>query len=154
MENKKVKNATETEYNGIKFKSKLEVMVYKTLLQEGFEPRYEASRYSIWKGFKPQVPFYKPNKQGNLELQTTKIIDITYTPDFEFLAPDNKTVVIFEVKGGYENDTYPLKEKIFRGYLEKCLEEYNQKTIMFKIRNKKQCLEAINFIKRTLDDKD
>ena len=38
MENKKVKNATETEYNGIKFKSLTEVTIYKTLLQEGFEP--------------------------------------------------------------------------------------------------------------------
>ena len=47
MENKKVKNATLTEYN-IKFKSLLEVMIYKTLLQEGFEP-HEASKYLIWK---------------------------------------------------------------------------------------------------------
>lgn len=154
MENKKVKNATLTEYNNIKFKSRLEVMIYKTLLQEGFEPHYEASKYPIWRGFKPEVCMYKPNKEGNLELQTKKIVDITYTPDFLFMAPDNKTVIIFEVKGGYENDTYPLKEKMFRGYLEDLLQKYNQKTLFFKVGNKKQCLEAINIIKQTFNNED
>ena len=146
MENKKIKNATPTEYNGIKFKSITEVMVYKTLLQEGFEPHYEPSKYPIWRGFKPQVPCYKPNKLGELELQTKKIIDITYTPDFLFMAPDNKTVIIFEVKG-LDNDTYPIKEKMFRLYLENLLEKSNQPTMFFKIKNKKQCLEAIKIIK-------
>ena len=112
MDNKKIKNATKKEYNGIQFKSLLEVMVYKTLLQKGFEPHYEASKYPIWRGFKPEVPCYKPNKQGVLELQKNKIIDITYTPDFIFMAPDNKTVIIMEIKG-FQNDTYPLKEKMF-----------------------------------------
>lgn len=147
MENKKVKNATPNEYNGIKFKSLLEVMVYKTLLQEGFNPSYEPTKYPVWRGFKPEVPFYKPDLRGNLELQTKKVIDITYTPDFLFLAPDNKTVILFEVKGGYENDTYPLKEKMFRSYLEDLYRTRNQTTMFFKIRNKKQCLEAIKIIK-------
>lgn len=149
MENKKVKNATQKEFNGIKFKSLTEVMVYKTLLQEGFEPFYEGSKYSIWKGFKPTVPFYKLSKKTQLlELQTKKVIDITYTPDFVFMAPDNKTVIIFEVKG-HENDTYPIKEKMFRGYLEHILKVQNQPTMFFKIQTKKQCLEAIKIIKET-----
>ena len=151
--NKKVKNATPKEYNGIKFKSLLEVTVYKTLLQEGFKPYYEASKYPIWRGFKPDVPFYKPNKKGELEEQTKKIIDITYTPDFIFMAPDNKSVIIFEVKGGYENDTYPIKEKMFRLYLENLLKDSNQFTMFFKVGSKKQCLEAINIIKQHFNDK-
>lgn len=148
MENKKIKNATPKEYNGIMFKSLTEVMIYKTLLQEGFEPYYEPTKYPIWRGFKPKIPFYKPNKDGNLELQTKKVIDITYTPDIIFMAPDNKTVIIFEIKG-FDNDTYPLKEKMFRLYLEKLLDDVNQPTMFFKIKNKKQCLEAINIIKET-----
>ena len=147
MENKKIKNAQQKEYNGIKFKSLTEVMVYKTLLQEGFEPFYEGTKYVIWQGFKPEIPFYKPNKKTNiLELQTSKIKDITYTPDFVFMAPDNKTVIIFEVKG-HENDCYPMKEKMFRAKLERLLKENNQPTMFFKIGTKKQCLEAINIIK-------
>lgn len=145
MDNKKIKNATKKEYNGIQFKSLLEVMVYKTLLQKGFEPHYEASKYPIWRGFKPEVPCYKPNKQGVLELQKNKIIDITYTPDFIFIAPDNKTVIIMEIKG-FQNDTYPLKEKMFRGYLEDLLHKVNQPTMFFQIKNKTQLLEAIDII--------
>lgn len=145
MDNKKIKNATKKEYNGIQFKSLLEVMVYKTLLQKGFEPHYEASKYPIWKGFKPEIPCYKPNKQGILELQNNKIIDITYTPDFIFMAPDDKTVIIMEIKG-FQNDTYPLKEKMFRGYLENLLHTYKQPTIFFQIKNKSQLLEAIDII--------
>lgn len=148
MDNKKIKNAKITEYDGIKFKSLLEVMVYKTLLQEGFEPFYEPSKYSIWKGFKPESPFYKPDKNGNLQLQTSKIIDITYTPDFVLQAPDNKTVIIIECKG-FQNDTSPIKEKMFRGYLEHILKNMNQPTMFFKIKTKKQCLEAIEIINNT-----
>ena len=35
--NKKIKNATPFEYAGINFKSKTEVMAYKTFLEHGFE---------------------------------------------------------------------------------------------------------------------
>lgn len=144
--NKKIKNATPKEYNNIKFKSLQEVMVYKTLLQFGFEPHYEACKYPIWKGFKPEVLCYKPNKQGNLRLEDKKIIDITYTPDFIFTAPDKKTVIIMEVKGGFLNDTYPLKEKMFRGYLEDLLKKSNQPTMFFQVRSKQQVIDAISII--------
>ena len=99
MGNKKIKNATPKEYNGIQFKSITEVMIYKTLLQYGFEPHYEPTKYPIWRGFKPEVPFYVPDKNGGLKANTTKVQDITYTPDIIFIAPDKKTVIIFEVKG-------------------------------------------------------
>ena len=39
-ENKKVKNATKIVKYGIHFKSKLEVMVYETLMKEGMNPKY------------------------------------------------------------------------------------------------------------------
>ena len=145
MINKKIKNATSTEFNGIKFKSKSEVMVYKTLLQEGFKPNYEPTKYIIWEGFKPSVLTYKPDKSGELVIQNKKLIDITYTPDFLFVAPDNKTLVILEVKG-FCNDLYPVKEKMFRKFLEKLSENYNQPVIFFQIKTKKQLLQAIKII--------
>ena len=148
MDNRKIKNATPKEYNGIKFKSITEVMIYKTLLQYGFEPYYEPTKYPIWRGFKPEVPFYVPDKNGGLKANTTKVQDITYTPDIIFIAPDKKTVIIFEVKG-FQNDTYPLKEKMFRLYLENLLKQSNQPTMFFKIKNKRQCLEAIEIINNT-----
>lgn len=145
MINKKIKNATSTEFNGIKFKSKSEVMVYKTLLQEGFKPNYEPTKYIIWEGFKPSVLTYKPDKSGELVIQNKKLIDITYTPDFLFVAPDNKTIVILEVKG-FCNDLYPVKEKMFRKFLEELSENYNQPVIFFQIKTKKQLLQAVKII--------
>jgi hypothetical protein len=145
MINKKIKNATSTEFNGIKFKSKSEVMVYKTLLQEGFKPNYEPTKYIIWEGFKPSVLTYKPDKSGELVIQNKKLIDITYTPDFLFVAPDNKTLVILEVKG-FCNDLYPVKEKMFRKFLEELSENYNQPVVFFQIKTKKQLLQAIKII--------
>ena len=143
MDNKKIKNATKKEYDGIMFKSLVEVMIYKTLLQHGFKPIYEGHKYPIWKGFKPNIPFYIPDKIGNLKLNNVKIQDITYTPDFVFLGPDNNTLIIFEIKG-FQNDTYPLKEKMFRLFLEENFD--SSKVLFFKIKNKKQCLEAIEII--------
>lgn len=150
--NRKIKNATPTEYNGIQFKSKTEVMVYKTLLQYGFKPYYEPTKYGVWRGFKPTVPTYKPDKTGQLKLEDKKIIDITYTPDFIFMAPDNKTVIIMEAKGGFLNDTYPIKEKLFRGYLEDLLKKSNQPTMFFQVRSKSQVIQAINIIKEKFKD--
>lgn len=150
--NRKIKNATPTEYNGIQFKSRTEVMVYKTLLQYGFKPYYEPTKYGVWRGFKPTVPTYKPDKTGQLKLEDKKIIDITYTPDFIFMAPDNKTVIIMEAKGGFLNDTYPIKEKLFRGYLEDLLKKSNQPTMFFQVRSKSQVIQAINIIKEKFKD--
>ena len=148
MDNKKIKNATPKEYDGIQFKSITEVMVYKTLLQYGFKPEYESTTYRLFRGIKPTVPFYAPNKKGELKLNSTKLIDITYTPDFVFKAPDNKTVIIFEVKG-FQNDTYPIKEKMFRTHLEEMAKFCGIPSMFFKIKTKKQCLEAIEIINNT-----
>lgn len=149
--NRKIRNATPTEYDGIKFKSKTEVMVYKTLLQSGFKPIYEPTKYPVWRGFKPFVPTYKPDKTGNLKLEGKKVLDITYTPDFIFMAPDNKTVIIIEAKGGFLNDTYPIKEKLFRGYLENLQKVSHQPTMFFQVRSKSQVLQAIKIIKETFN---
>lgn len=144
--NKKIKNATALTYDNIQFKSKTEVMVYKTLLQLGFNPYYEATKYRIWEGFVPTVPYYTKGKDKNLKPSTKKLIDITYTPDFVFLAPDKKTVIIIEVKG-FANDVFPIKRKMFRKYLETIKNELNQPVVYFEIYTKKNLLQAINIIK-------
>lgn len=141
-ENKKIKNATPKEYNGIKFRSVTEVMVYKTLLFAGFTPLYEQRRFVIWEGFHPTIQFYdRDNKTHMLKLNSTKLIDTTYTPDFTFEY--HGTLIIIEAKG-FENDVFPLKKKMFRGILE----HLNQNAIFFEIYTKKQLLQAIEIIKK------
>lgn len=145
MENKKIINATPEEYNNIRFKSKLEKMVYKTLKEVGFEPLYEPTTYTVWQGFKPTIPFYDRDKNTRLlKLNNKKIIDIKYTPDFIFLY--NSIVIIIEAKG-MENDVFYIKKKLFRAYLEDLYKETGQKSMYFEIHSKKQLLECIKLIK-------
>ena len=144
MTNHKVKNATPLEYNNIQFKSRLEVMIYKTLLQEGFSVKYEPTKYIIWEGFKPNVSFYNKDKKTKmLKLDNRKLRDITYTPDFVFEYKD--TTIVIEAKG-FENDTFPIKKKLFRKWLENQNSQGN-KYIFFEIFTKRQLMQAIDIIK-------
>jgi hypothetical protein len=116
-ENAKVINATPCSYNGIDFKSKLEMNIYKAIESEGYTPLYEPITFTIWNGFKPRIPFYKKNKSSKkLALENTKIRDITYTPDIIFYA--GTRMILVEVKPDYENDVFPYKKKLFRRFLE------------------------------------
>lgn len=140
--NKKVKNATVIEYDSIRFKSKLELAFYKLLIQAGFEPKYEERTYLLWKGYKPTIPFYtKDRKTKLLKLENTKLKNITYTPDFTFNY--NGRLIIIEAKGK-ENDTYPLKRKLFRGLLESCAPD---NPLFFEVFSQKQLQQAIEIIK-------
>lgn len=142
MKNQKIKNATSIEYNSIRFKSKLELSFYKILLQAGFEPQYERRTYLLWEGCKPTVPFYvKDRKTKLLKLDETKLRNMTYTPDFTFNY--NGRLIIIEAKGK-ENDTYPLKRKLFRGLLEGCTHD---NPLFFEVFTQKQLLQAIEIIK-------
>ena len=140
-ENKKIKNASPLEYDGISFKSKLEKMAYQTLKENNLPVEYEPQKFIIWEGFKPTVPFYnKDTKTRMLKLENKKIINISYTPDF--IIHHNNHLVIMELKG-LENDLFPMKKKMFR----KWLEENEPKSIYFEIYTKKQLLQAIDIIK-------
>ncbi len=126
-ENKKILNASRREFDGIKFKSELEVMIYKTLKELGFNPLYEPTTYTLWRGFRPTVPFYDKNKKTKLlKLNLKKLIDIKYTPDFIFLY--NNVVIVIEAKG-MENDVFYIKKKLFRAYLEDLYRETGQKKV-------------------------
>lgn len=140
MENKKIKNATPKEYNGIQFKSIMEVNVYKHLLNAGFKPDYEKHKFTIWDGYKPSIPFYDLDKATKgLKLHDEKVRGITYTPDFTFIH--NNIFVVMEIKG-FENDVFPMKKKLFRSWMETWLPN----GIFFEIRTIKQLKQAIKII--------
>lgn len=109
-ENKKVKNATALTVNGISFKSTIEARVYRKLLDNGIVPEYEPDKVVLQKGFKPSHIWFADGK-----LQSSKVRDITYTPDFKFEY--NGFTVYLEVKG-FITDRYPLKRKMFLASLE------------------------------------
>lgn len=52
-------------YDGINFKSKLEISCYKKLKEEGFNPKYEEKKFIIFNGFKlsPKVFYFTQFKK-------------------------------------------------------------------------------------------
>lgn len=158
-QNKKIQNATVCSEGNLSFKSKLEKMIYLTLISLGLNPEYEGKTFIIWKGYSSATPFYdresiaqrnKRLKKGilptvrSLTLKSPKLLDITYTPDF-YLRYNNLDVYI-EAKG-YEDARFPLKKKLFRKYLDDILNSIGQQSIYFEIYTKQQLLQAIDIIK-------
>ena len=142
MANKKIKNASPLEYNGIQFKSKFEKTIYVTLEEEGFPVQYEPSKIVIWEGFKPTIPYYSKSKSG-FKMQMSKLKDITYTPDFMFSY--NGYLIVIEAKG-FVNDTFPIKRKLFRKWL-----EGHPYSMYFEVYTKTQLLQVISLIKQLKD---
>ena len=140
--NRKIRNATPEQYENIQFKSKIEAMVYRTLIHEGFNPEYESHTYTIWEGFRPTVPYYTRNKKKESILNLKKLINITYTPDFYMEYKGLK--IIIEVKGQV-NDVFPYKFKMFRKHIEGMPDKNNY--LNFEVFTKKQLLEFIEIIK-------
>lgn len=141
-ENRKIKNARETTFNGITFKSKLEESFYKTLLQAGFSVNYESLKFTIIDGFTPTVPFYNRSKSRVFRKDMSKVRAITYTPDFTFTY--NGILFIIEAKG-IENDVFPLKRKLFRRFLE----SMEMPCMYFEVHTKKELLQVIDIIHET-----
>lgn len=154
-ENKKIKNATRTSYCSIEFKSKLEESFYKTLLELGFNPKYEPETFVVWEGFNSITPFYNKEtnsqrdkrcpKSNRLLIKKSSVVQpIKYTPDiyFEYNGID----VWLEVKG-FENDVHYIKKKMFRKYLDKVFINTGKRSLYFEVYTKKQLLQAIDIIK-------
>jgi len=137
--NKKVKNATFVECNGITFKSKLEERMYKFLLSKGITPRYEAETYVLSEKKTSKVPFFNRTPKRGFHKIKGIIQEVTYTPDFTFDL--RGWHVIIEAKGK-ENDVFPLKRNLFR----KMLENDPRKTIYFEVRTLKELNTSLNII--------
>ena len=135
MANKKIVNATPIEYNGIKFRSKLEDRMYKHLLSMGITPDYELNTYVLSPSMKTKVPFYNRTPKRGFHQMGSHVSEITYTPDFTFNY--NGLFVIIEVKGK-ENDVFPIKKNLFR----KLIETFDTPTILFEKRNKKELMNS------------
>lgn len=120
--NKKVKNATPMEEDGIKFKSKLELFTYRKLKESKIKAAYEKNRYTLLEKF---------------EYNDEKVRAMTFTPDF---VGEN---FIIECKGNM-NDAFPLRWKLFKSYLRNIYGENGPK--LYLPRNQKQVLEVIQEI--------
>lgn len=117
----KIRNATPNEYNGIRFKSKLETYTYKKLKESNIKAEYETQRYELLPAFTFGDKKYRA---------------ITYKPDF---VGDK---FIIECKG-YPNDAWALREKLFNYYLY----THEPKTAFYVVHTQKQVDELISKLK-------
>lgn len=155
VENKKIRNATKSKLGNLTFKSQLEKMAYKTLIELGFKPQYEPKTFVVWEGYESSIPFYDKetdtqrlkrdeNSPRLLVLKSNKIQSIRYTPDFYFKY--GNIDIWLELKG-VENDIFYIKKKLFRKYLDDLYTRTGQFSIYFEIYNKRQLLQALDIIK-------
>lgn len=120
--------------------------MYKTFKDAGFNIQYEPCKYVLWRGFKPTIPFYnrkKKSKHSNvtaLKLDNKKLMDTTYTPDFQF---KHKGYIIIIESKGLETDSFMIKKKLFRQYLENNVPN----SIYFEVFSKVHVQQAIEIIK-------
>lgn len=147
----KFKNQDST-FNGINFKSKLEISCYKKLIEAGFNPEYEKQKFVLFNGFRlPENVAYftqlKTNNEGKIHTifknDTRKIRDITYLPDFYFTYKEYE--IYFDTKGK-ANDVYPLKKKLFLNMLNNIATKTGKKYLFFEPHNVKQIKESILII--------
>ena len=94
-QNKKIKNATPIEADGIKFRSKLELYTYKKLKEANIMTEYEQHRYELLPAF---------------VFHGKKVRAMTYLPDVVGKG------FIIECKG-FSNDAFPLRKKLFEFWL-------------------------------------
>ena len=118
--NKKVKNATPTSVDGIKFRSKLEAYMYEKLKEAKIYNEYEQNRFEL-------IPAFT--------FLGKKIRAMTYLPDFV-----GKNFII-ECKG-FPTDSWPLREKLFKYKLFLT----QDKRQFFIVHNKKEVEECIKKI--------
>lgn len=144
--NKKVLGATTTSIDGYKFKSKLEARAYSILKDSGLPFTYTPVSITVQPSFRPTVPFFKKNKvTKRLKMDSTMVRGITYTPDF--VVYKSHYTIYIETKG-FKTDSYNIKVKLFRQWLE------NQSGVYFaEITSLKELRELIEFINNIEDVK-
>lgn len=122
----KVRNATPTEVDGIKFRSKLEAYTYTELKKANIKAEYEPTHFTL-------IPAFIYNNE--------KVRKMTYLPDF---VGDN---FIIECKG-LITDSFPLRWKVFKFALHLTGAKYD----LYLVRNQKDVDALIAKLKQNDED--
>lgn len=137
--NKKVRNATVVELDGITYRSKLELYTATRLKEEGISCDYEKHKFPLMEKFTYEGEIYEPHKiKGTKQFVqvSNNIRAITYTPDF--VNKEQKWII--EVKG-YANDVFPIKWKLFKNLIR------DKGYTLFLPSTQKQVRETVEIIK-------
>jgi len=144
--NKKVRNAQKVEFNGIHFQSHLELFFYKYSKECGYEFLYESLKTILFEGLKLEGYLYQQDKTKNIVLDTRKLLNITYSPDFYRIQKNSSgedVLIVVETKG-LKTDSYVLKKKMF---LKLMNNKWEQRFYFFEPRNQLNCKQTIEIIR-------
>lgn len=148
-ENKRVKNAQATEYDGKRFRSKLEVYCYKKLVELGVEFQYEEVKVDLIPSFVlNKTRAFMPVESGKHKGEWQEIFKInkkSYNPDF--IIPNYLGYYVSIECKGFSNTDYPTKRKLYLNYLENKFENNNLKPIFLEPHNQKDINICIDFIR-------
>ena len=125
--------------DGIKFASGLEAYMYKALKKAKIKADYEKRTFEVFSGFYFPENTYERQANGKgsmINRGDKKILGIKYTPDFE-----GKDFII-ECKGR-PNDTFPIRWKMFKKYVNIHLHGYT----LYKPQKQSECDDVVNLIK-------
>ena len=150
-DNKRIKNAKRHVYDGITFKSGLEVFCYQQLKEAKLKFEYEERVFVLQDPFTynqlcVETKLIKNKATGKMvksliETPTHKIRAISYTPDFVYIV--DKKGWIIECKG-FKTPEFALRNKLFKMYLETSGYEVN----LFLPSNHSEVISCINKIKQ------
>lgn len=138
--NKKIKNATPSVYNGIKFDSKLEMFCYQKLIENKISSKYNEQTYTLVEKYN-YLGYEYPEKRTPKGNFRKVVLPVTYTPDF--VIQEN---IIIECKG-FADNKFPIKWKMFKKQLQ---DKFSDNLFLFMPRNQKQVIECIEKIKKIL----
>lgn len=140
--NKKVRNATATTFNGVKFKSKLEKFTYQCLKVAGIPFKYEEDRFVLIDKFVYEGDSIekKKSKGKNVFIHSSKNIPrATYLPDFT----NTDQGWIIECKG-LRTEAFNLRWKLFKNMLAKEKKSYD----LYMPGTQKHIMEVVEILKR------
>ena len=153
---KKVRNATPVTHDGINFKSNLEGYCYLYFKKRKINLKYEECVLPVIGGFTSNLKAYIPERKSKnrkspllLREMRSKILPITYTPDFTYRYK-NKLFII-ECKGK-PNDVYPYKRKLFFRYLTQIQKNKGGDFYFFEPHNQKQIEQTFEIITKIINN--
>jgi len=150
MDNKKVKNAKSHVYEGVTFKSGLELFCYKQLKENDIPFIYQPESLVLIDNFELDFDCYENigkivrDEDKKIKYSTkrfdkvNKVRSISYTTDFA--CPNNTWLL--ETKG-FANGAFPLRWKLVK----QKLMELGFKGILMMPTNQKEILQCIEIIK-------
>ena len=136
---KRLINSVATVYNGISFKSRLEVNCYKLLQEAGIEFKYEPTSYEVLGSFLFQHSSFERLSNGKgdfIDRGNKRVNAITYKPDF---VGEN---FIIETKG-LRTESFNLRFKLFKQWVQ---ENAKNNVSIYMPQNIAEIKETINLI--------